>query len=222
MAKRLLTNVVGVLVLLGGASVSHAAPILTLDDGMGNTATVQDTDGDGIVSFFGSLGSFLINVTTGLSYPAIGGPNEAKLDLASLNVSGGTGTLVITLADTFSPIPWTSAALTSAIGGVTTGDVAFETHLNGSLMESFNFPGRSPGQSFSETSRTSLTGQTSNPFDLAIMAAVTHGPRGGITSFNGAAIVHTPEPMALTLLGGGLALAAVRQRRRRMKKDRPV
>ena len=201
---------------VGILTPATAAPILTLDDGLGNTVTVADTDLDGIVSFGGTLGSFWINIVTGLSDPAIGGGDTASLNLLSINVSGGNGgTLTISLSDTFSLPGFLASGITNSIGGITSGDVTFQSFIDGALQESFAFSGSSPGTAFSDGSSFGVDGLT-NPFDLAIVATITH-EAFDVTSFSGAATVHAPEPMTLTLVGSGLLLGGVVRKRYRNK-----
>ena len=202
-------------VLLGIAGLATlpsatAAPILTLDDGQGNTTTVEDTNGDGFLMFMGNLGSFTINMVTGLSAPAIGGGESASLDILSLNVSGGNGgTLTISLSDTFS-IP-DLTGITTSIGGVTSGDITFQSFVDGALQESFDFTGSLWGTAFSDQSQFGL-GPLPDPFTLAIVATITH-EAFDTTSFNGTATVHAPEPMTLTLVGSGLLLGGFVRKR---------
>ena len=116
------------ILLLGLFAVqTHAAMILTLNDGSGNTALVQDTDHDGVLNYNGNLGgssNWIVNVSTGLSKPLLGSSTEAYMDLNTVNVtSSGGGTLTIKLTDIDFALPAGSYQLTSAIGGTTNGSV---------------------------------------------------------------------------------------------------
>ena len=81
----------------------------------------------GAVSYNGPVGAaWIVNITSGISKPLVGGPAVATLDLSSQNVTGGAGTLTIQLTDTDFILPTLtglSGTLTSAIGGTTQGTV---------------------------------------------------------------------------------------------------
>jgi hypothetical protein len=92
------------------ASVVYADSFrLRLEDFTTGTGVVLTDNGAGdwnplagAITYLGSINDFIINVTTGISKPAIGGVNNyAELDLNSVNVQfTGAGTLRITLEDT--------------------------------------------------------------------------------------------------------------------------
>jgi hypothetical protein len=74
--------------LLSVAATASAGPLyIRLDAGGGNFFEVFDGGAgdinpvEGAVTFSGSVGAFLINVTTGLSAPLIGGSQNAEIDL---------------------------------------------------------------------------------------------------------------------------------------------
>jgi hypothetical protein len=82
------------------------------------------------VSYYGSVGGFLVNLSTGLSKPVIGGPDVAALDLSSFNVSGApTSLLTIRLTDTDYMQTPVGGAL-SAVGGTTGGQVSISTYAD--------------------------------------------------------------------------------------------
>jgi len=80
--------------------------------------------------FAGSVGSFMVQVTIGISKPVIGDDTKGRLDLMNLSVTGfAPGTLHIQLTDTdyslvSSPSP--TAKFTGSIDGFTPGAVSFE------------------------------------------------------------------------------------------------
>lgn len=83
--------VVAVAVLALAAAPVRATPLtLTLTDGS-NTVTVQDgAMGDsngtnGAVTWNGSLGVWIVNVTTGVGYPVLGSPSWPILDLNTVS-----------------------------------------------------------------------------------------------------------------------------------------
>lgn len=113
---------------------SEMADALTikLDDTINPSVIINDQDlvspivdsnpANGAVTYIGSVGSWSINVTTGVSSPAIA---NALLDLSSIHIynNGQTpGTLKVTVWDNNIP---TSGIFTGHIGGTTTsGTVA--------------------------------------------------------------------------------------------------
>src|SRR5262245_17805634 len=73
---------------------STGSGVVITDNGVGDINPLA-----GAVTYSGSINGFLVNVTTGISKPLIGGVNNyAELDLNSVNVQfTGAGKLRITL-----------------------------------------------------------------------------------------------------------------------------
>ena len=177
---------------------------LTLSDG---TTTVSIADGqtgpvsDGsslanVVTWNGSVGSWLVNVSTGISFSPSG---EAGLHLNSVDLSTGAGSIWITLetdsADFTSPIG--AYDLATWTGGLTNGSVKVASYLNGSLV---NGVGPLTGPSFAGNTSTAVT--TGGAFDLKQVVQITHGAGVKTSSFD--STVNVPEPAILSLLGLGL------------------
>ncbi len=201
------------LLIFGAIPAAYAVPILTLSSG-GQTITITDEmPGDvftnascpfvtgcaGIVGFAGSIGNFLINITTGTTKPTIGSATEPVLDIASLNATSflGGGTLTITFSETgfTGQVP----AFIGSIGGTTTGTgVTYSTFLNGALLGT---TGVLTGPSFSSVFLSNF-GPTSFPYTLTQQIVITHSAGGQFTSVD--AMLHAPEPGSLVLLGSGL------------------
>jgi len=100
-----LPNICGVLTasaLLIGANSANALT-LTVDDlgvGAGAEVTLTDSVIPGVINFAGTAGGFDLVISSGLGAPAIGGPNEAAIDLSVQTTVGNEGTLQVTLDDT--------------------------------------------------------------------------------------------------------------------------
>ena len=214
----------GLVATLALAHSAQAAFVMSLEDtGTGDYVQIYDGAGNdsggplGVISYSGIVGNFDINVTTGISKPAIG---LGTIDLNSINVSSGNGgTLVIRISDTDFSGP-TSALYNAAYGGTTDGSVDFSffydagnTEFGGSSFASGSFTATPGSQSFSSDLSGAVT--PANTYSLTIMAAITHS--GGVesTSFN-AEVSAVPLPASAWLFGSsvlGLALSRRRQRR---------
>jgi hypothetical protein len=223
-----------------GAGPARAALVLELSDG---TTTVALSDGSaldinpevGKVSYYGSVGGFLVNLSTGISKPVIGGPDVAALDLSSFNVSGApTSLLTIRLTDTdFMQEPVAGAI--SAVGGTTGGEVSIQTYADfdntpfGTEVLLADF-----GTFVNETSLSSVSfsavqvagipnGQDiSPPFSLTVAAQIMHGASWHttgfdvmITTFNTVGDTETPAPSGLVAIGAGLVISGLLRRRQR-------
>jgi len=207
---------------LMATSTANAAFIMYLDDAStaGIDRIVQDdtlagvltsigltTNGDsdpttGVVMYSGGFGSFLVNVTTGLSKPLLSAPGS-MFDLNSVNVSGGTGTLTIGLTDT-DFLRGGAGFLNFNIGGTTDGTVSAQAYMDatnaefgtGTLMGSMS----ASGSAFAYSSAGTVV-NTTDPYSLTLIATVTHVGLGDISSFDAAVV---PEPSILALMSVGL------------------
>jgi hypothetical protein len=203
------------LALAVGACIgtAQAVPTLYLDDGHGHTATITDGGvGDfnslpGAVSYSGALGNWILNVSTGVTKPALGSAAQPMMDLNSVNLAIGGGNTLNTMKIVFTESGFLSPGLALAgIGGTSDGSVSYKTYVNGVPLttQSFN------GNPFSGSSSGLIT--VLDSYSLTQEIDITK--RGaGITSFN-AAISVPDGGMTAALLG--FALVGVEGWRRKM------
>ena len=209
--------------VLTGPTPAAAVATLSLFDG---TTTVTISDGGagdlnpiaGVVTFSGTIGVWLVNVSTGFSNSPF-----PHIDLNSFDLSTAPGTLSIKFADTDFSLgagPHT-VALGSLIGGTTNGTVTWQAGLNTSNLNPITSPsgccdqlsalyGPAGSGAFSQTNLDTFSAD--GPFALELAVNITHTGSGTqVTSFDYEGRV--PGPATLLLLGVGLLATGAMKRR---------
>jgi hypothetical protein len=200
--------------------MATATPLtLTLNDGTNTVTVVDGGAGDfnptnGVVTWFGSLGSWSVNVSTGLGFPVLGSLAWPKIDLNSVNVSndpGGTLELMLTQGGFTSPPP---PVFLLNIGGTTNGSVKAYACAGVTLgnCEDVELGPFSP-IAFSASGAFSLV-DPGEEYMVGIKVVVTHRAGQGVISSFDAELASVPEPGTYALIGFGLAALGLLRRTR--------
>jgi hypothetical protein len=201
--------------------LTQGAHVVTISDGV--ISDLNPTPGT--VTFLGAVGSFGINVTSGLTF----GRDSLLpfLDLNSLNASSSTGgTLKLELSEIgYNPMVH---SLLSSIGGTLAAGatLTYKTYIDagnilfghGTLLSSQTFS----GSSFNGEIGTRLA-QLDTPFSITLEVILSHPRSAKRTSGFDATVEALPEGGATaTLFGTGLLFLAVLARRHRAEQSLAV
>jgi len=187
------------LAVTGGSSVT------ILDQGAGDTNALV-----GVVGYSGTLDSWLVNVSTGITKPVLGSATLPNMDLNSVNVSSNAATATQIGITFFDPDFLNSTGLgfnlSADIGGTTNGSLLYYYGYNNANLPYGTLVGTVgpfSGGAFSG-SATDFINPVS-PFSLTQQIIIDHAAGTHGTSFD-AALTGTPvpEPGTMMLLGSGL------------------
>lgn len=227
----LLTAIAVTASALAVSSPANANLVISLDDGAGNSIVVGDGGGsdlngvDGGVTWVGGLGVWSINVSTGISDPALGTKALPNLDLNSVNNSssaaGSTMTVMITDTDFTTKMIGEVISLLLDASATTDGTIAFDLYIDDGnaefgMTQLLASAGPFVGPGAFADSVTGF-GTATDLYAITLVVTIDHNGSntGEVTSFD-AEITRVPEPTTLAIFGAGLIMLGglVRKRKR--------
>jgi hypothetical protein len=206
---------------------ANAIPTLKLSDGVTTVIVGDGSGGDlsapvGSVTFIGVIGTWIVNVSTGISDPILGSPTDPHMDLNSVNVnvSGGAGTLTIWFSDDF--FGPTSQSMDASIGGTinlapgsTLNYTTYASGTNALFAETSPLTSQSftAGSFSGDASGSFPTSPFPAPYSLTQKVEINHSAQGS-TSFNASQQVPDGGTTVALL---GFALLGVEGLRRKLR-----
>lgn len=227
--KRLM-NAVWLGVLLGGTLAVYATPTLKIYDGSGSM-TIADGDANdtdstaGIVSWSGTVGNWYVQVTTGITKPALGSAISPRFDLLTLDTfktGPGPSTLVVEFSENDFTVPLPAGAK-AEVGGTleSTTSLLYKTYVGhdnveftkSALITTMGPYG--PGGSFSGTTYGSVPAPPSpGNVSFTLVLELTDTSVGGFSSVD--ATLAVPDTgSSLLLLGSALGCLGLLARSRK-------
>jgi hypothetical protein len=212
MKNKISMKVAAAAALLGvvGLAPAYGSFTMTLDDGLGHTASITDNgSGDlnpatGGIIFSGALAgsAWSINVDVASSKPLLGGQFDPRMDLTIESaISTGAGTLTVTISDTgFGPLGADTGVATLLMGGtLDNGSVTGSGKVNGSSVVSL---GPFTTHAWSGGPVGGVASGLASTFTLGESVVITHTGAGNTTGNFEFNVV--PEPS--TVIAGALLL----------------
>jgi hypothetical protein len=195
-------------VVAGYASQARAEIFLSATDGV-HTGTANDALTPGTAIFSGTLGNFTTSIDIGAGFPAVGAPSNPILDLASVDASTGTlgGTLTVSLTETgFTTTTAITEFLSEITGVYYNSSAVMSTYFDTANMPFGTGTALSSGLLNNQADAVSVPPIT-GPYSLTEVLTITAGANS--TTSIDAAIIDTPEPASLPLLGAALLALGV-------------
>jgi len=194
------------------APAANATLMLSVSDG-GTPINYTDNGAGDLVPLNGMLTAtpsfptnFIGNTITGASKPLIGGNTIGRLDLNSINISVGPGTLTIMLTDTDFMVANGLYRILTEIGGTLDGSISVNTYVddaNIAFATTTLVSTITSSDSFFSAGTNSFA-NLSGMFSITHVVTLTHTGPGQISSFDLSTTV--PEPNGLALIGLGILL----------------
>jgi len=211
--KMLGTTLSFVAALLLIVPTADATAVMKIFDGTTTLTIVDGGAGDmsadaGVILFNGAIGTWTINVTTGISKPVLGSAINPHMDLNTVNVtSSAGGTLTIWFTDVdFEPF---SGSLVTHFGGTTANSLEFDVFADAGNSA---FGEGIPLFSFGPFGAGAFSGDASVGVSLAGLFSLTErlmivhtGQQGSSGDFE----IRVPEPSILLLLGACLVALGI-------------
>ena len=218
----LLTAMTVAVIALAAAPSAQAIPTIQLFDGV-TTVTVADGGGGditaavGAVTFSGAIGTWIVNVSTGVSKPILGSATKPDMDLNSVNVSGGVGTLTILFSDDgFGPTLGNSFAQVGGtinnLAGSTLAYTTFASASNALFALTTPLTSQSFGSGAFSGSVFGSAVPITSPYSLTQKVVIRHAGSGA-SSFNASLTVPDGGTTASML---GFALMGIAGLRRKL------